>query len=63
MTTRTLPSADELTGPQRQGWACVWCAASLCTARGGVSAGRAQGAGGYSIEVYQCPGAGCPAPG
>ncbi|MFD6324176.1 hypothetical protein ACFWOL_15200 [Streptomyces sp. NPDC058442] len=51
-----LPSADDLTYAQHQGWACVWCGASLYTDRGGVSAGRAQGAHGFSIEVYACPG-------
>ncbi|MFF3928547.1 hypothetical protein [Streptomyces hirsutus] len=50
-----LPSADDLTYPQHQGWACVWCGASLRTERGGVSAGRARGAHGFSIEVYACP--------
>lgn len=59
MTTQTLPSADDLTYRQHQGWACVWCEASLWTTHGGVSAGRAYGADGSSIEVYQCPGAGC----
>ncbi|MBU5946826.1 hypothetical protein ACPCAJ_02290 [Streptomyces griseoincarnatus] len=59
MTARPLPSADDLTGPQYQGWACVWCGASLWTERGGVSAGRARASDGSSIEVYACPGAGC----
>lgn len=56
MTAWTLPSADELTRPQHQGWACVWCGASLWTAQGGVSVGRAQVTDGTSIEVYTCPG-------
>lgn len=55
-----LPRAEELTNPQHQGWACCWCGRSLWTDRGGVSAGRAQGANGFSIEVYACPdGEGC----
>lgn len=58
--TRPLPSADDLTYAQYQGWACVWCCASLWTARGGVPVGRARSEDGSSIEVYACPG--CAAP-
>lgn len=54
MTRAPLPSADSLTRPQYNGWACVWCGKELW--HGAVSAGRAewtQGTG--DIEVYACP--------
>lgn len=54
MTPYRLPTADELTYAQHQGWACVCCGKSLWTAAGGVSVGRSQGANGFSIEVYAC---------
>ena len=58
--TWELPAAELLTFRQHQGWACCWCGRSLWSAPGGVSAGRAQGANGFSIEVYACPpGVGC----
>lgn len=61
--TRELPAAEALTFRQHQGWACCWCGRSLWSAPGGVSAGRAQGANGFSIEVYACPpGVGCGPP-
>lgn len=51
-----LPSANDLTPGQHQGWNCVWCDRKLWV--GAVSAGRAKGMTGkvpYSIEVYACP--------
>lgn len=54
MTPYRLPDAEQLTYAQHQGWACVFCGKSLWTAVGGVSVGRAQGANGFSIEVYAC---------
>lgn len=56
MTARPLPSALELTRPQFDGWACVWCRTPL--GKGAVSAGRATGSVGahsLDIEVYACP--------
>lgn len=53
---RALPGVEELTRLQFDGWACVWCGASL--GKGAVSAGRAEGRLGahdLSIEVYACP--------
>jgi hypothetical protein len=51
-----IPPADELTYAQHQGWACVYCGASLM--QGGVSVGRAfaqlQGVHTLDIEVYAC---------
>ncbi|WPP30055.1 hypothetical protein [Streptomyces sp. CL7] len=55
MTGRPIPSLDDLTRPQMQGWACIWCGASLHTAQGGMSIGRAVDSTGYSVEVYACP--------
>ncbi|MFI9154471.1 hypothetical protein [Streptomyces sp. NPDC053367] len=55
-----LPPATSLTGPQYNGWACVWCGTSLART-GGVSAGIARGQIGahvLDVEVYACP-AGC----
>ncbi|MFJ3867921.1 hypothetical protein [Streptomyces nigra] len=49
----TLRVYDSLTYAQHQGWACVFCSASL--AAGGRSVGRAVSADGRdSIEVYAC---------
>lgn len=51
-----LPSANDLTAGQHQGWNCCWCGKKLWV--GAVSAGRAKGTTGkvpYSIEVYACP--------
>lgn len=56
MTPDQLPNVEHLTYAQHQGWACVLCGKSLWTAAGGVSVGRAQGARGFSIEVYACLG-------
>ncbi|WP_254878590.1 hypothetical protein [Streptomyces sp. NA04227] len=59
MTARLkLPSADDLTYAQHQGWACCLCGKSLWTKVGGVSVGRARGGVGahsFDIEVYACP--------
>lgn len=55
MTGRPIPSALDLTRPQFDGWACVWCGATLT--KGAVSAGRATGqigAHSLDIEVYAC---------
>ena len=52
-----LPPAMELSRAQFDGWACVYCAATLD--KGAVSAGRAEGRVGahdLSIEVYACSG-------
>jgi hypothetical protein len=50
-----IPPADELTYAQHQGWACVYCGATL---RDGVSVGRAFAkiaeAHTLDIEVYAC---------
>lgn len=53
-----LPSALDLTRPQFDGWACVWCGIPLLGMEGVVSAGRATGMLGahdLSVEVYACP--------
>lgn len=58
MTGRALPSALELSRPQFDGWACVWCGIPLMGMGGVVSAGRATGMLGVhdlSVEVYACP--------
>lgn len=55
MTGRPLPSALDLNRRQFDGWACVWCDATLT--KGAVSAGRATGqlgAHNLDIEVYAC---------
>ncbi|MEU9136933.1 hypothetical protein AB0D33_13345 [Streptomyces sp. NPDC048404] len=52
----TIPPADTLTYAQHQGWACIYCGASLQD--GAVSVGRAfaQLSEGHAldIEVYAC---------
>jgi hypothetical protein len=50
-----LPPATSLTRPQYDGWACIWCGASIKD--GGIPAGRAQGRIGahdMSVNVYAC---------
>lgn len=62
MSRRTLPSALDLTRPQFDGRACVWCSTPLW--QNAVAVGRAEGRLGehdLSIEVYACP-ACAPAP-
>lgn len=57
MTVRSLPSALDLTRPQFDGRACVWCATPLW--KNAVSVGRATGKLGehdLDVEVYACPG-------
>lgn len=54
--TRRLPSALDLTRPQFDGRACVWCGIPLW--KNAVSAGRSEGRLGVhdlSVEVYACP--------
>jgi hypothetical protein len=43
VTDLKLPSALDLTRPQFDGWACVWCSIPLMGMEGVVSAGRAEG--------------------
>jgi hypothetical protein len=58
VTGLELPSALDLTRPQFDGWACVWCGIPLMGMEGVTSAGRAEGRMGahdMSVEVYACP--------
>ncbi|MGR3871002.1 hypothetical protein ACUXZZ_20710 [Streptomyces graminifolii] len=57
MTAPALPSALDLTRPQFDGWACVWCGVPLMGMAGVTSAGRAEGQIGahdLGVEVYAC---------
>jgi hypothetical protein len=58
VTGLELPSALDLTRPQFDGWACVWCGIPLMGMEGVTSAGRAEGRMGahdMGVEVYACP--------
>jgi hypothetical protein len=58
MTARLqIPSAAELTFPQYQGWACVFCGASFMQGRRAQSVGRTRDRFGEpDVEVYACAG-------
>jgi hypothetical protein len=58
------PDADDLSFPQYQGWACVFCGASFMQGRRAQSVGRTRDRfGAPDVEVYACAGPCNPKPG